>query len=78
MLNVLKKLLQQSVEFNRNNHPSRIFELLHGIYSKISVFDRIFFLSIGKLRCQVLWFILLREQIKTTQNVRKGEFTLQK
>lgn len=50
MLEVLKKLLQQLTELHKNNHPSRILELLHGIYNKISVFYRIFFfLSIGKL-----------------------------
>lgn len=43
MLKVLKKLLQKLLECNRNSRPSRLFELLHGIYSKISVFDRIFF-----------------------------------
>lgn len=48
MLEFLKKLLQQLIEFNRNNHLSGLFELPHGIYKKICLFDRIFcFLSIG-------------------------------
>lgn len=41
MLEVLKKLLQQPIEFNRNNHPSRLFEQFNGISNKMNVFDRI-------------------------------------
>lgn len=75
MLIVLKKLLLQLIEFNRS-HPSRLFELLHGIYSKIGVFDRIIFSCHWKIAPSSFMVHLLREQMKTLQNVRRGEFTL--